>query len=435
MLDTRHDMKGSSEVYKNQLKLDEPMLFGVVSLNEVEKAKKTTPDSLSVDAVDDAHLFESANFGVFLCVPSTRSNKFQMILLWNETFSDLKQLSSAFGRFLRVVKWFSDQRLTFGQPSAYEYLSSCCCRIGDKVLRSYDGRFRVLNRSPEIYLSNKQIDSYNENVVNCQQITGEVSPLLYLEMNKKNNPGFWTPRTVTTIPADNEKKSCLTDIVQKRGFLILSIPYKEGRHYATKPSDFIPLIDQLQKLHNLGFVHGDIRAFNVVIENKANGGLIDFDFGGSCGTVKYPLGYRSSLDDGRRVGKEGKVIEKNDDWFAMGQLMFNIHFFNKKKDVKVPSEMDDIFRFWKCVQKDVEVSDSHLKRLKDFLEEADDLYDVVLNRPFQDMFDSSSEEGEGSIPMTKKNKKGTGSPPKDGNQFHHEDVHSYLGRLSNTENQ
>jgi tRNA A-37 threonylcarbamoyl transferase component Bud32 len=69
---------------------------------------------------------------------------------------------------------------------------------------------------------------------------------------------------------------------------------------ARKLTSFVPVISQLEALHSKGFVHGDIRGFNVVFgKTDEEGWLIDFDFGGKLGR-KYPKGYRTALDDFRR---------------------------------------------------------------------------------------------------------------------------------------
>jgi tRNA A-37 threonylcarbamoyl transferase component Bud32 len=99
-------------------------------------------------------------------------------------------------------------------------------------------------------------------------------------------------------------------------FLVISIPYLVGKHVATRPKAFIPIIDHLVALHNDGFVHGDIRACNTVLNYSdtdndidPEGWLIDFDFGGMKTKAKYPDGYNASLPDGLRYpGKKGAEI-------------------------------------------------------------------------------------------------------------------------------
>jgi serine/threonine protein kinase len=95
-----------------------------------------------------------------------------------------------------------------------------------------------------------------------------------------------------------------------RQLLVISVPYKKGSHIVNKLTDFIPIIQQLQELHAKGYVHGDIRGFNVLFSENGGGGLIDFDFSGTPEKDSYPPGY------------------------ALGQLMFTYH------DIEVPSEAE-----------------------------------------------------------------------------------------------
>ena len=107
--------------------------------------------------------------------------------------------------------------------------------------------------------------------------------------------------------------------------LIISTQYHEGVHYAELPSHFVPIITQLEELHERGYVHGDIRAYNMVLQysptsrngaictttgsstasDSCKGWLIDFDYGWKKGEVTYPKRYKDELHDGIRPGKEG----------------------------------------------------------------------------------------------------------------------------------
>jgi hypothetical protein len=161
-----------------------------------------------------------------------------------------------------------------------------------------------------------------------------------------------------------------TQVGEKLGWLwsfkgqikIISTQYLEGGlHYALRPRDFIPLVNELAEMHKNGYVHGDIRAFNMLLNCKSpkeekerattddtgrnddnispsskskrwqennihddnspqqyDGYFIDFDFSGKLGeNTKYPKGCNRNLDDGERPGKEGKEISYRDDWNAL----------------------------------------------------------------------------------------------------------------------
>ena len=76
---------------------------------------------------------------------------------------------------------------------------------------------------------------------------------------------------------------------------------------------FLPIIDHLEQLHSQGFVHGDIRAYNMVLqydttkpEKPDKGWLIDFDYGGVHDMVVYPKGYKVLVGRWRSTWKRGK---------------------------------------------------------------------------------------------------------------------------------
>jgi hypothetical protein len=126
-----------------------------------------------------------------------------------------------------------------------------------KVLRSYDSRFCPTNRSACIYQNPE-----------CREIVGG------------------NVATVVQIDADAKFWSIQEKLTQSDGrLLIIATRYRPGIHVATKPTAFVPIIEALEKLHALGYVHGDIRAFNTVFRDTDGepGCLIDFDFGGLAG--------------------------------------------------------------------------------------------------------------------------------------------------------
>jgi RIO-like serine/threonine protein kinase len=57
--------------------------------------------------------------------------------------------------------------------------------------------------------------------------------------------------------------------------IIATTPFRDGKHAANTPSAFLPIINQLMLLHEKGFVHGDIRAFNTVFGNEDGDRMLD----------------------------------------------------------------------------------------------------------------------------------------------------------------
>ena len=116
--------------------------------------------------------------------------------------------------------------------------------------------------------------------------------------------------------------------------LLIATKYVSGTHEATTPIDFLPIIDELAKLHENGMVHGDIRVYNMVFSRasdgeKPDGCLIDFDYGGTEGEAKYPSGYVKTLLDGTRCGEAGQVITKENDWLDLATIIFQLHRLKK----------------------------------------------------------------------------------------------------------
>jgi hypothetical protein len=177
-----------------------------------------------------------------------------------------------------------------------------------------------------------------------------------------------------------------------KSLLIIATPYRIGCHVATRPTDFLPIIDHLIKLHEQNFVHGDIRGYNMVfhrpfvVHEGTNtsqdtdseipaGWLIDFDCGGYDGSVEYPSEYTKCLEDGDRhaAGRDDGKIFKWHDWYALGTLMFHFHRFVRPKGVCLEVMMGcgiyDIEGFWSHLEKHPSPDD--INRLKNFLCEAE----------------------------------------------------------------
>lgn len=167
----------------------------------------------------------------------------------------------------------------------------------------------------------------------CRSIVGEpVVKVVELPENDVTSSEFNDCGNHTT-PSDWSScndESFWNNTSKNNGLLLIASPYRAGGHVAKKPKEFLPIIAQLEALHEKGFVHGDIRAFNTVFgEQEGQGYLIDFDFGGKPGS-RYPKGYRTTLPDGMRlgIGEDGHSdnrISQQHDWYALGRLIFAIH--------------------------------------------------------------------------------------------------------------
>lgn len=129
-----------------------------------------------------------------------------------------------------------------------------------QVLRSYDTRLRATQRRPFLYLEEEKGGSVifpGENVAQ-KVLTIDDSENDVLDFgDSQSDSGD------TTL----HRRDWLWEFRGK--LLVIATLYLVGRHYATKPTNFLPIIEHLERLHKLGYVHGDIRAFNMVLGGSA----------------------------------------------------------------------------------------------------------------------------------------------------------------------
>jgi hypothetical protein len=187
-----------------------------------------------------------------------------------------------------------------------------------QVFRAYDSRFRPTQRRPDVY---GDPDIAPGAKVVCRVVD-------------KNIAGKLPPRDEwLAFQLWDRRRARLDDPWKTRWWLwqfggellVIQTYFHKGRHYALSPMDFGPVVQFLQTMHENGYVHGDVRCANIVF-NKC---LIDFDLGGRLDDAPtYPDGYKRTLDDGTRLGREREPITKWHDWYAMLNVMFEIHRFD-----------------------------------------------------------------------------------------------------------
>jgi hypothetical protein len=184
------------------------------------------------------------------------------------------------------------------------------------VLRSYDNRACYTERRPDVYLYSGLT---GDTKVVCDVSTGR----------PKSESDFGTYPKYSDTHVWLWKK----DRVTSSRLLVIATPFRVGNHYATSPRDFVPVVEHLEQLHAAGYVHGDIRCFNMAM--GPNGGLIDFDLGGklhegegeTTGVLTYPYGYNTAIADGTRLGRAEEPITKFHDAYALTKVIFELHVF------------------------------------------------------------------------------------------------------------
>ena len=177
------------------------------------------------------------------------------------------------------------------------------------MLRAYDNRVRQTSRSPFVYKEWKEIKDdvrvvldIKDGVKSGDEIIEFRDPTFYNQSNLFRADGFGGKVEV------------------------IAVPFIPGRHRCSHVTQAISIVECLESLHQDGFVHGDIRACNMVFGDKSK--LIDYDFGGKDtgeDAVTYPPGYKQYLPDGRRNGKAWGKISRGDDVMALGYVLGYLH--------------------------------------------------------------------------------------------------------------
>ena len=236
-----------------------------------------------------------------------------------------------------------------------------------------DYRLRCTERRPDVYEQCPIVKKGYEQI------------LLIKDKPGSSQHAFGEPMSPSKIKEDknNGKMPDLEWLWEFNGQIkVIATPYHEGIHYATNPKQLIPIVEYLHEMHKSGYVHGDIRAYNMVLnyEDQENpkGWLIDFDFGGHFAkeSPKYPTGYAHSLDDGFRIGKEGKPITFAQDWYALGQIIFDKCY--KLSHINIRSvEADVMYTLSESPQKFSELYDEFKSVLSYAKDTSEDLTEKV----------------------------------------------------------
>jgi len=89
-----------------------------------------------------------------------------------------------------------------------------------------------------------------------------------------------------------------------------SMLYHCRGRYRLPRSLFVDMSKQLKNFHSAGFVHGDIRDTNIMVSpDRKKFMIIDFDWAGKLGLVRYPLNVNKTIwrPDGMNSGEPIKA--------------------------------------------------------------------------------------------------------------------------------
>ena len=121
---------------------------------------------------------------------------------------------------------------------------------------------------------------------------------------------------------------------------ILSYPFIPGSHSPSISAQLRAVLRSVIRLHEAEYVHGDIRASNIVFCPSSGLGcsskrsqLIDFDYCGEEGKARYPPFFNPVISDGKRhdEASSGALLRKEHDYFALASVFSQFQPRRKRK--------------------------------------------------------------------------------------------------------
>ena len=112
--------------------------------------------------------------------------------------------------------------------------------------------------------------------------------------------------------------------VDKR-IAVMSYQYIEGSHKPSALKQFANVVRILNRIHELGYVHGDIREVNIIFVQEGDSVLIDFDLARQENT-KYPVDYNcATIYERHAQAGPSLKMKKEHDRYSLA-VIINRHF-------------------------------------------------------------------------------------------------------------
>ena len=111
-------------------------------------------------------------------------------------------------------------------------------------------------------------------------------------------------------------------------------------------SGWLEILLLIQKMHEIGFVHGDLLPRNVIFDSEGRGYVIDFDLSRKVGD-KYVRGYNHlDFQDFRHNGaKAGEEMTKDHDLHSLRKM--SILFFDLELSTICDLDLGELIKFFR----------------------------------------------------------------------------------------
>ena len=145
---------------------------------------------------------------------------------------------------------------------------------------------------------------------------------------------------IQLLPLTNDKRA-----------LCLEYAYIEGSHTPRTVKQFATILKDLEKLHNEGYVHGDMRKENLVFsetDDKA-AWIIDFDLAGKVGS-RYPSNYNHcNIEERHTNAKANLKRQKVHDTYALCKILQNFFPLSVSTNVIVIVSLEQTPLNYDCI--------------------------------------------------------------------------------------
>lgn len=76
----------------------------------------------------------------------------------------------------------------------------------------------------------------------------------------------------------------------------------------------VPVIEAMQRMHEAGFVHGDLRYNNILVDEVAENSvrIVDWDWAGRQGEVKYPISINPEVPRSSAATGGAEILDEHD---------------------------------------------------------------------------------------------------------------------------
>lgn len=300
--------------------------------------------------------FDKNKIEIDLAFPSTKGGKLERdeVVSFSEHMEQGKETFWTV-RILRIS--IDDGNGRVNLPLVLRFISDAL-----EKLDSWSGQGRVQHKMPMLFNlqdENAAVVQYcGENVTIIEETSG--SKFVYKEYSYHLRQASSVMTPLYVIEEKDKRQPPPKELLQHLGspYLewavhkgpfgasVLRYPFIEGSSYNPSVAGWIKILLQIQRMHEIDFVHGDLLPRNVLFDSEGGGYVIDFDLSRKLGGV-YVRGYNYiDFQEFRHEGaREGQHMSKDHDLHSLHEMSY--FFFDLRKFDLRSLGLDELINFFR----------------------------------------------------------------------------------------